>query len=63
MKSIISSVCFFMILFALQVVETRAQFDFADYTYQGYLKDGGVPANGNYELKFEFFNAAVNGTS
>lgn len=63
MKSIISSVCFFMILFALQVVETRAQFDFADYTYQGYLRDGGVPANGNYELKFEFFNAAVNGTS
>lgn len=31
------------------------------FTYQGSLKDGNVPANGNYDIKFEFFDAAVGG--
>lgn len=63
MKSIISSVCFIMVLFAVHVADVRAQIDFGSFTYQGFLKDGGVPANGNYEIKVEFYNAAVNGTS
>src|SRR6476659_11006347 len=28
------------------------------FTYQGRLTDGGIPANGNYDLQFALFDAA-----
>ena len=27
-----------------------------DFTYQGYLEDGGLPANGTYNMRFSLFN-------
>jgi hypothetical protein len=33
------------------------------FTYQGYLTDGGSPANGSYDFQFELFDAEVDGTS
>jgi hypothetical protein len=33
----------------------------ASFTYQGQLKDGGVPADGSYNLVFKLFNAAGGG--
>ncbi|MCX7688828.1 MAG: hypothetical protein N2045_12750 [Fimbriimonadales bacterium] len=33
------------------------------FTYQGLLKDGGNPANGNYQMTFRLFNAATGGTA
>lgn len=50
-------------LVAFCTFEARGQADFGLFTFQGNLNEGGVPANGNYELTFEFFNAPVNGTS
>jgi hypothetical protein len=32
------------------------------FTYQGRLTDGGVPANGTFELEFKLFDAASGGT-
>lgn len=32
------------------------------FTYQGFLRDGGVPANGNYDFQFLLFDAASGGT-
>ena len=32
------------------------------FTYQGRLTDGGVPANGSYDLRFVLFDAAAAGT-
>ncbi|MEZ5428346.1 MAG: tail fiber domain-containing protein [Pyrinomonadaceae bacterium] len=63
MKRVVFYCCFLMILLAFQAFEAKAQIDFADFTYQGSLKDGGVPANGNYELTFEFFNTPTGGAS
>jgi hypothetical protein len=34
----------------------------AAFTYQGVLKDVGVPANGSYDLQFSLFDAATAGT-
>jgi hypothetical protein len=31
------------------------------FTYQGYLEDGGSPANGSYDLEFELYDAGVAG--
>lgn len=31
------------------------------FTYQGYLEDGGSPANGSYDLQFELYDAAAAG--
>jgi hypothetical protein len=31
------------------------------FTYQGALKSGGSPANGNYDLEFSLFDAATSG--
>ena len=31
------------------------------FTYQGHLNDGGVPANGSYDLKFSLFNLSFGG--
>ena len=32
------------------------------FTYQGSLRDGGNPANGNYQMTFRLYNAAAGGT-
>lgn len=32
------------------------------FTYQGVLKDGGNPANGNYQMTFRLYDAAAGGT-
>jgi hypothetical protein len=32
------------------------------FTYQGFLKDGGAPANGAFNLTFKLFDAASGGT-
>ena len=31
------------------------------FTYQGRLTDGGIPANGNYDLQFALWDSATNG--
>ncbi|GEM_PF-5580277 len=31
------------------------------FTYQGKLNDGGVAANGNYDMRFKLFNALSSG--
>jgi hypothetical protein len=31
------------------------------FTYQGQLNDGGSPANGNYDLRFQLYDAVTNG--
>lgn len=31
------------------------------FTYQGQLKDGGIPAHGEYDMRFSFYNAAGGG--
>ncbi|MFO1507582.1 MAG: hypothetical protein U1F23_11030 [Lysobacterales bacterium] len=33
------------------------------FTYQGQLNDGGAPANGSYDLKFDLYTTASGGTS
>ena len=33
-----------------------------EFSYQGSLTDGAVPANGNYDLQFRLFDAAANGS-
>jgi hypothetical protein len=33
------------------------------FTYQGFLKDGGNPANGNYNMTFRLFSVATGGTA
>jgi hypothetical protein len=33
------------------------------FTFQGYLTDGGAPANGIYDFNFELFDAETNGVS
>ena len=32
------------------------------FTYQGYLEDGGSPANGAFDLQFKLFDAAIGGS-
>ena len=33
------------------------------FTYQGKLTDTGIPANGQYDLKLQLFDAATGGTA
>lgn len=33
------------------------------FTYQGYLREGGLPANGTYQMTFRLFNVASGGTA
>jgi hypothetical protein len=33
-----------------------------EFTYQGSLKDGGAPANGNYDMEFRLFDALTGGS-
>jgi hypothetical protein len=32
------------------------------FTYQGRLNDGGVPAGGNYDLRFALYDALIGGS-
>jgi hypothetical protein len=34
----------------------------SEFTYQGQLKEGGIPADGNYDFVFKLFDDAVGGT-
>ncbi|HVE56992.1 MAG TPA: tail fiber domain-containing protein [Pyrinomonadaceae bacterium] len=64
MKKIILNICFLMILPLCLVLPVKAQqLEGAVITYQGSLKDGNAPANGNYEIKVEYFDAATGGAS
>jgi hypothetical protein len=64
MKKIILNFCFLMILPACFALPIKAQqLEGAVITYQGSLKDGNLPANGNYEIKLEYFDAPTNGAS
>jgi hypothetical protein len=50
------------VLFALCVVEIiRAQG--TAFMYQGRLNDGGSPATGNYDLRFQVYDAVTNGNA
>jgi hypothetical protein len=43
-------------------VAPQAQLD-TIFTYQGYLEDGGVPANGSYDFEFTIYNAETGGSA
>ncbi len=46
----------------LALVTSAAYGQATTFTYQGQLKDGGIPANGSYNLVFKLFNSASGGT-
>jgi hypothetical protein len=50
-----------MVLLGLQTFETRGQS--SPVTVQGSLKDGNLPANGNYDIRCAFFSVVEGGTS
>lgn len=50
-----------MMLFVFQTFDASGQF--YPFTYQGSLKDGNVPANGNYDIKLDLFNVPTGGVS
>jgi hypothetical protein len=47
-------------LLCLLIVNAGAQS--TEFSYQGIIKDGAVPANGTYDLEFRLYDAAVDGT-
>jgi trimeric autotransporter adhesin len=49
------------LVFCVLALTARAQS--TGFTYQGSLTDGGTPANGFYDLRFELFEAATNGVA
>jgi hypothetical protein len=50
-------------LFMVQMLTSLASADplGTAFTYQGHLKDGGSPANGNFDMIFKLFDAAAAG--
>jgi len=50
----------FIAVIGIFVVGIQAQT--TEFTYQGSLKDGASPANGNYDLEFRLFNLASGGS-
>jgi hypothetical protein len=46
---------------ALCTAQTFAEPMGTGFTYQGHLNDGGVPANGNYDMIFNLYDAPTNG--
>jgi hypothetical protein len=52
----------FLILTILFVLCVPALAQTSAFTYQGKLADGGVPANGAFDLTFRLFNASVGGS-
>jgi hypothetical protein len=49
------------ILSAVLVFVSAAFLNAQPFTYQGSLKDGGVPANGTYDMQFKLFDAVSSG--
>src|SRR5713101_4819145 len=47
---------------ALLLAATSAFAQTTSFTYQGRLTDGGIPANGNYDLQFALFDSLSGGT-
>jgi len=59
MKTHFASVVYLILLQAASTVAVFAQD--ATFTYQGHLKDGGVPANGSYDIRFSLYDAPIAG--
>ncbi|MCW5934961.1 MAG: hypothetical protein KIT45_11815 [Fimbriimonadia bacterium] len=50
------------VLFGLLALMSASLVDAQPFTYQGYLRDGGVPANGTYDLRFQLWTMAAGGS-
>lgn len=50
-----------LLFFAAEVLAVEPVGD--TFTYQGFLEDGGVPVNGDVDLRFELFTESAGGTS
>ncbi len=46
----------------LSVLAAAGQAQSTAFTYQGQLKDGGAPANGSYDFKFDLYDAVTGGS-
>ncbi|HVE56993.1 MAG TPA: hypothetical protein VNB22_09200 [Pyrinomonadaceae bacterium] len=62
MKRIILSICLLMILFIFQTLDASGQLIIMPYTIQGFLKDGNVPANGNYDISYNLYDTETSTT-
>src|SRR5262245_62719376 len=52
-----------VVVVLLAVAEGRAQTPLGTaFTYQGRLKDGGAPADGDYDMRFRLYDALVGGS-
>jgi hypothetical protein len=60
-KRVISTICFLMILFIFQAFDVPGQI-IMPYTIQGFLKDGGIPANGNYDISYNLYDTETSTT-
>ena len=60
MTKFLCLVALLLVLIVGSTAEVRAQT--TDFTFQGNLKDGANPANGNYDFTFQLFDAVSNGT-
>src|SRR5215204_5657065 len=58
-KSVLQNIFIGLNFFCLAAFAVSAQT--TGFTYQGKLSDGGVPANGNYEMRFTLFDQAKGG--
>lgn len=59
MKKIILGACLLTVLF---ISQTPAQVIIMPYTIQGFLKDGNVPANGNYDISYTLYDTDTSTT-
>ena len=51
------------LLLGLLVLMMASLSDAQPFTYQGYLRDGGAPANGTYAMTFRLFSVPSGGTA
>jgi hypothetical protein len=58
-KIICRSFCVLAVLCAVQTLHAQS----TAFMYQGRLNDGGSPATGNYDLRFQIYDAATNGNA
>lgn len=64
MKKLFSPLAFVAALAALLISTQPAPAQSATaFTYQGQLQSNGSPANGNYDIAFQLFNALTNGSA
>src|SRR5262245_46889686 len=52
-----------LLVSACGLVATQLGAQGTAFTYQGRLNDGGLPASGNYDLKFALYNALSGGSA